>query len=119
MTTEKELKDEIERLRGKLEKAEDTVSKGELKLKKAAKDLAKAEEAKLKAEKEAKEVVEQKVVVNSPRRLESFRGKPVHSTDPTIEEWIRDFEVHLKARNLVKEEAVNFVLDHLAANQPD
>ena len=38
----------------------------------------------------------------------------MHASDPTIEEWIRDVEGQLCSRKLEGEQAIVFVLDHLA-----
>ena len=55
---------------------------------------------------------ESKVIVNPSRRLDRFKGKPVSTSDPSVEEWIRDVKVHLASRRVEGEKAVLFVLDH-------
>ena len=55
-----------------------------------------------------------KILVSSNRKIDRFKDKPVHASDPTIEEWIRDVECQLCTRKLEGEPAVLFVLDHLA-----
>ena len=57
-----------------------------------------------------------KVIVNASRRIDRFRGKPKTVNDPTVDEWIRDIKVQVSMRSLHKEDAVNFVLDHLAGS---
>ena len=54
------------------------------------------------------------MIVNPSRRLDRFKGKPVSTSDPSVEEWIRDVKVHQASRSLEGEKAVLFVLDHLA-----
>ena len=57
-----------------------------------------------------------KVIVNASRRIDRFRGKPKTVNDPTVDEWIRDIKVQVSTRSLHKEDAVNFLLDHLAGS---
>ena len=57
-----------------------------------------------------------KVIVNASRRIDRFQGKPKTINDPTVDEWIRDVKVQVSARGLEKEDAVNFVSDHLAGS---
>ena len=57
-----------------------------------------------------------KVIVNASRRIDRFRGKPKTVNDPTVDEWIRDIKVQVSMCSLHKEDAVNFVLDHLAGS---
>lgn len=79
-------------------------------------EVVKENEALVSALKDLKPQDKSKVIVNASRRLDRFRGKPKVTTDPTVDEWIRDIKVQVSARGLEKDEAVVFVLDHLAGS---
>lgn len=135
MATKEELETEVARLMKELETANNEVDKLHHETVNLSDNLAKSElhrlqlvdKEKMKADLEMKndeliskfmaistKASESKVIVNPSRRLDRFKGKPVSTSDPSVEEWIRDVKVHLASRSLEGEKAVLFVLDHLA-----
>ena len=54
------------------------------------------------------------VYVTQSRKLERFKGRPVKTTDPTVEEWIEDAKASSDSKGLTKEQTALYLLEHLA-----
>ena len=54
------------------------------------------------------------VYVTQSHKLERFKGRPVKTTDPTVEEWIRDAKASSDSKGLTKEQTALYLLEHLA-----
>ena len=54
------------------------------------------------------------VYVTQSRKLETFKGRPVKTTDPTVEEWIKDAKASSDSKGLTKEQTALYLLGHLA-----
>ena len=48
------------------------------------------------------------------RKLKRFKGRPVKTTDPTVEEWIEDAKASSDSKGLTKEKTALSLLGHLA-----
>ena len=48
------------------------------------------------------------------RKLETFKGRPVKTTDPTVKEWIKDAKASSDSKGLTKEKTALSLLGHLA-----
>ena len=56
------------------------------------------------------------VYVAQSRKLERFRGRPVKTTDPTVEEWIEDAKASSDSKGLTKEQTSLYLVEHLAGD---
>ena len=56
------------------------------------------------------------VYVTQSRKLERFRGRPVKTTDPTVEEWIEDAKASSDSKGLTKEQTSLYLVEHLAGD---
>lgn len=54
------------------------------------------------------------VYVTQSRKLERFRGRPVKTSDPTVEEWIEDAKASSDSKGLTKEQSALYLVEHLA-----